>query len=314
MVMPGRKYPAGNGLYRFGFNGQEKSNEVTEGNYTAEFWEYDSRTGRRWNLDPKPTIGISEYSTFISNPIINCDPYGDTVRIKEFRGYKSEHKKNVENFRKTLSEQFNGKVNVNINKNTDLALSLNDGVKLTSSEQKQFDYLNGLINSTDTKTFGLTSGYEDGKFFEVNRKDGNDHFDAVINIDLIKELGGGEKHKPFSSGNMLLFSLTKANSNDFNSITGINVLAYTQPGVRDQSFLAAAGNYHQFTNVFKIENHKDILFKVIQNVPLYLKNQNYSGERLERPYRVNWVLGHNMAKNKQDIRKIEREINSNAPF
>jgi hypothetical protein len=38
-------------VYRYGFNGQEKSDEIAgEGNHnTAEFWEYDTRTGRRWN-------------------------------------------------------------------------------------------------------------------------------------------------------------------------------------------------------------------------------------------------------------------------
>jgi hypothetical protein len=40
--------------YPFGFNGQEKDNEVYgEGNsYTAECWQYDPRLGRRWNLHP----------------------------------------------------------------------------------------------------------------------------------------------------------------------------------------------------------------------------------------------------------------------
>lgn len=52
----------GNG-YRYGFNGQERSDEVKgEGNsYTAEFWEYDPRIGRRWNLDPKLVTGKSCY-------------------------------------------------------------------------------------------------------------------------------------------------------------------------------------------------------------------------------------------------------------
>ena len=63
MLMPERKFDAGSG-YRYGFNGQEKSDDVTAGNYTAEFWEYDSRIGRRWNRDPKYTFGLSEYSTF----------------------------------------------------------------------------------------------------------------------------------------------------------------------------------------------------------------------------------------------------------
>jgi len=41
-------------VYRYGFNGQEKTDELKgSGNhYTAEFWEYDSRLGRRWNVDP----------------------------------------------------------------------------------------------------------------------------------------------------------------------------------------------------------------------------------------------------------------------
>lgn len=78
MQMPGRKWSLGN--YRYGFNGQEMSNEIKgEGNsYTAEFWEYDPRIGRRWNLDPRPVMGYSSYSTFTNNPIVFSDPYGDT--------------------------------------------------------------------------------------------------------------------------------------------------------------------------------------------------------------------------------------------
>jgi hypothetical protein len=78
MLMPGRTYSNGS-HYRYGFNGQEKSTEIDlSGNInTAEFWEYDSRIMRRWNLDPKPTEGISEYSAFNGNPILNRDVLGD---------------------------------------------------------------------------------------------------------------------------------------------------------------------------------------------------------------------------------------------
>lgn len=70
--------------YRFGFNGQEKDNEVAGiGNSnTAEFWQYDTRLGRRWNLDPKPNKSISPYAAFANNPIFNSDPLGDTIRIR----------------------------------------------------------------------------------------------------------------------------------------------------------------------------------------------------------------------------------------
>jgi len=65
--------------YRYGFNGQERSDDVMgEGNHnTALFWEYDPRLGRRWNLDPKPTTGISEYSVLYNSPLNITDPLGD---------------------------------------------------------------------------------------------------------------------------------------------------------------------------------------------------------------------------------------------
>ena len=76
MVMPGRSYSATN-EYRYGFNGQEKTPEIFEGSTTALFWEYDARTGRRWNIDPKQKINESPYSCFSGNPILLSDPYGD---------------------------------------------------------------------------------------------------------------------------------------------------------------------------------------------------------------------------------------------
>ncbi len=77
-MMPGREYQAQ--PYRFGFNGQENSYEIKGfGNsYTAGFWEYDTRLGRRWNLDPKPVTGVSEYAGFMNNPVWLSDPLGDT--------------------------------------------------------------------------------------------------------------------------------------------------------------------------------------------------------------------------------------------
>ncbi len=65
--------------YRFGFNGQEKDNEISGlGNHnTAEFWEYDTRLGRRWNLDPVDQISVSNYAVFRNNPIILTDVDGD---------------------------------------------------------------------------------------------------------------------------------------------------------------------------------------------------------------------------------------------
>ena len=75
MQLVGRKWSVG-GEYRYGFNGKENDNEIKgEGNsYTAEFWEYDARIGRRWNIDQ--VYKHSPYVAFGGNPIAFSDPLG----------------------------------------------------------------------------------------------------------------------------------------------------------------------------------------------------------------------------------------------
>jgi hypothetical protein len=54
--------------------------------YTAEYWQYDSRLGRRWNLDPKPNPSISYYACFGNNPILITDINGDTTYKFNLKG------------------------------------------------------------------------------------------------------------------------------------------------------------------------------------------------------------------------------------
>lgn len=72
--------------YRFSINGQEKSPEIAINTTTALYWEYDARTVRRWNLDPKPSVKISLYSAFGNNPIWYTDPFGDTIVLHSSKG------------------------------------------------------------------------------------------------------------------------------------------------------------------------------------------------------------------------------------
>jgi len=44
--------------------------------YTAEYWQYDTRLGRRWNVDPLVYPYQSPYCTFDNNPILRNDPSG----------------------------------------------------------------------------------------------------------------------------------------------------------------------------------------------------------------------------------------------
>jgi len=76
MLMPGRTFVGNN--YRYGYNGQEKDDEVQGAGNTmaADFWEYDSRLGRRWNIDPIVKPDQSPYLCFNGNPIFYHDLSG----------------------------------------------------------------------------------------------------------------------------------------------------------------------------------------------------------------------------------------------
>jgi hypothetical protein len=79
--MSGRKFSTPS--YRYAFNTQEKIEELGEGHTTALYWEYDGRLGRRWNLDPKPLVGISEYACFTNSPILFSDVLGDVIKTRK---------------------------------------------------------------------------------------------------------------------------------------------------------------------------------------------------------------------------------------
>ena len=80
MTEPGRQFSNEN-QYRYGFQTQEKSTEINESSFTAEFWQYDARLGRRWNVDPVVKEYESPYLAFAGNPIWLSDIDGaDTTK------------------------------------------------------------------------------------------------------------------------------------------------------------------------------------------------------------------------------------------
>jgi hypothetical protein len=87
-VMPGRNSSSED--YRYGMNKQESDKEIsgTWGtHYSAMFWEYDSRLGRRWNVDPVVKPWESSYSCFNNNPIFNRDVYGNDATKSGLRKF-----------------------------------------------------------------------------------------------------------------------------------------------------------------------------------------------------------------------------------
>jgi hypothetical protein len=69
--------------YRYTFNGQEQENELNPSITSAEFWMYEGRLGRRWNVDPEyqKFPHISGYSTNNNNPLLYEDMNGDQGKI-----------------------------------------------------------------------------------------------------------------------------------------------------------------------------------------------------------------------------------------
>lgn len=58
---------------------------------TAEYWEYDTRLGRRWNIDPVEQIGLSRYANN-NNPILYKDVNGDCPScVAAFLGALTEY-------------------------------------------------------------------------------------------------------------------------------------------------------------------------------------------------------------------------------
>jgi len=82
-------------VFCFAFNGQEKTDEISGvGNHTAAlYWEYDTRLGRRWNLDPKPVAWESGYAVNKNNPLWYSDPLGDLGKNGEERRKEKAEKK-----------------------------------------------------------------------------------------------------------------------------------------------------------------------------------------------------------------------------
>jgi hypothetical protein len=96
MQMHGREFAGGMG-YRYGFGSQEKDNELSgRGNsYTAEYWQYDCRLGRRWNLDPVFNEGMAPYAVNNLNPICIADPEGAEGEFR-IRGSSDNRQQNRE--------------------------------------------------------------------------------------------------------------------------------------------------------------------------------------------------------------------------
>jgi hypothetical protein len=133
--------------YRFGFNTQEHTNELNgESHYTAKYWEYDSRLARRWNLDPKPQINVSDYACMANSPLYLTDWLGDEVIGTNKRSARRmERNMKKETFSKPQFAAFR-------------KLIKRDGNKISSIDPQKFME---AVKNLDPQERALAEGYFD---------------------------------------------------------------------------------------------------------------------------------------------------------
>ena len=117
--------------YRYGFQGQEKDDEISgNGNsYSAEFWKYDSRVARRWEIDPILKFHESPYAAFANNPVWFNDWNGaDTGLVILFKHHESVAKQ------KSALENDPDNENYGVY----VATSFEDGLKVANAFAKKY--------------------------------------------------------------------------------------------------------------------------------------------------------------------------------
>jgi hypothetical protein len=151
-------------------NGQEKVDEVAPGHYTAEYWEYDSRLGRRWNRDPIPKHYESPYAAFANNPIWFVDPLGaDTITFTKSSWSAPAAKSGLDNYQFAPRGGVSNSIDVKVAEGKDVFFYTQthtaydeDGNATTTTSTQQFypveDHKNGI---TETPYFFGLLSYKD---------------------------------------------------------------------------------------------------------------------------------------------------------
>jgi len=169
--------------YSFGMNTQEKDDEIygVGNSYSAEYWQYDARLGRRWNNDPRSNPSVSVYACFGNNPIWFSDVAGDSnivylhVLSSAFTEKGGNHSwKDIDNY-VTQTNGYFKKMGINMrmevfsravdqNKDANFYLSKmddTDAVMVFGAPDNVKDWLTG-------KVIGKTP-FEDSDFYEFDK-------------------------------------------------------------------------------------------------------------------------------------------------
>ena len=206
--MPGRSYTIGNG-YRYSINGQENTPEIAPNTTTAEFWQYDARIVRRWNVDPKSNVSISPYNCFAGNPIMYVDILGDTLDIG---GVLTTSKDDIQSLAKTNNQKYisfgnNNRVTLNF---SGLSASQQQGIL---KNDKGLSLIKDIIDSDkrvlyEATDLGFYSNSSGGRQVGILRQNDVNAVKNTSNFGTDSQGGFGERPRSGYDGHLMVDTKT----------------------------------------------------------------------------------------------------------
>ena len=235
---------------------------------TAEFWQYDARLGRRWNIDPVTNASLSPYACFNNNPILYSDVNGDdpdkNKAAKSIKTYEKKFMKILKNnggdivaAHQTMATKYNGKkwmwVNADESENTS-GFGQDHGKYYHASDlfkEAKPEFANARTNATPPAPINVTST----DFYRYQNASGNSVSSMVypiptsgtVNI-TVTPAANTTLTVNFAQGDNTDPTLTTSKTN---IAPAINVTANNSPAVASFSVDATKGNfmYIEYTNI-----------------------------------------------------------------
>jgi hypothetical protein len=174
--MRGRKFDTDG--YRYGFCGHENDNEVKGNGNQLDFggYGYDTRLGRRLNINPEIATmpSLSSYSTFNNNPIFYIDPNGRKF-VNPYEDQKNEAKQEFENAQTVLDDLI---------ANNGSKEEIETQRKLVKDLNSHYENVNAVYNEVNDylRTLEMTNKKEYDYFETLKDKDGNDMLISIVLI------------------------------------------------------------------------------------------------------------------------------------
>ena len=153
--------------YRFSMNTQEKEPELGEGVTSAEFWVYDGKLGRRWNVDPLILTGNSSFVVNGNNPIYYTDEHGD---FKTYFGAFVYRVFNGGKISRARDEQHKDEYYVSPNRVSVSSLDGSGGIKITSERVFNWSFV-GTYDEFTLPDVGYSRGQVSERYKETTYGD-----------------------------------------------------------------------------------------------------------------------------------------------